>query len=141
MGIVTEQQPDRLAERAGEMRHRAVGHDHQIELRNRGGRVGEIVEMRRKIDDRPALRRGFQLLGGRPFLQAVEPDPGQRESLQETREPLRPPVVLPESRAARPHDADLEPIAYGLEQRGEFRRAIGRRRQVRGRSELMRDQA
>ena len=51
IGHPRQQHPDRLAERAGEMRDRGVDRDHQIERGDGAGGVGEILEFGRKIFD------------------------------------------------------------------------------------------
>lgn len=43
--------PDRLAERAGQMRHGRVGHNDEVEPVDRRGRVREVVQQGGQIDD------------------------------------------------------------------------------------------
>jgi hypothetical protein len=68
--------PDRLADRAGQMRRRGVARDHEVEVGDERRRVGEVVQVRGQVDDLgtgPTARRRLGELGRRrPLLQAVE---------------------------------------------------------------------
>jgi hypothetical protein len=68
VGGERQHHPDRLAERAGEVRDRGVGRDHKIERRDHGGGLAEIAELRRDVGDGRALAGG-EIGGARSDLQ------------------------------------------------------------------------
>jgi len=112
------------------MRDRAVGHQHQIQVRDRRRGVGEVADRRRQIDDRRARRQRLQLGLGRPLLQAIELDIRQRKPLQEEAQGHGAVVVGTKGGAARPHDANLELAAAALEWGGELGQACGVGREI-----------
>src|SRR5258708_622821 len=54
----------RTTKRAGQMHNRGVDADHQVEVGDRGGRVGEVLELTRLVLDGQAQRRGPREIGG-----------------------------------------------------------------------------
>ena len=50
-GIVAIDQPERLAERAGEMRHGGIDGDDQIQILDQRGGIGKIMEVGRPVGD------------------------------------------------------------------------------------------
>jgi hypothetical protein len=68
------------------MRHSTVRHNDKIELCNRRRGIGEIVDKRRQIDDRPTARERIEFLFRRPFLKAVELNAGKRKPLEDSKQ-------------------------------------------------------
>ena len=70
----TVQHPDRLAERAGEMRDRGVDSDHRVQRLDERG-VGKVLELVSSVDQRYAVGRVLPLGGGLPFCSDTEVTP------------------------------------------------------------------
>ena len=112
--MVHQHHPDRPAEGSGQVGHRAVGHQHEVEPLDQRRGVGEIVEQRAGVDDQRIGAQRLQLVEPRPFLQADRAArPGWRQA-QIGGEAGRAVGVVGEGDAARPDDADLEPVAWPL---------------------------
>ena len=128
--VVHQHHPDRAAQGAGQVGHRAVGHQHEVEPLDQRRRVGEIVEQRAGVDDQRIGAQRLQLLEPRPFLQAVELHARDGGEAQVGGEPGRAVGIVGEGDAARPDDPDLEPVAGARQQRVELAAQTLGRRQV-----------
>ena len=125
VGIVRQQNPNRLAECAGEMRDGGVNGDQQIEIGERCGGVGEIVEVAGEIDEIHVDRHVEEIFCGRAFLQRVERRAGNFGESAKLRERNRTLRIARVARAAGPDEADAQASrARRCEMLREFAREV-----------------
>ena len=76
-----EHQPDRLPQGPGQVRHRGVHRNHQVQKRDQRGGIPEIPDPSSQVEEFQPRRGGQSLGGSRAKLQGVElhpRDPAQR---------------------------------------------------------------
>ena len=106
IGRERQQRPNRFAERAGEMHHRSIHRDHQIEEldhRRRIGKIGELIADHRHIG-MGAQRGAFG--GIQVLLETHELHVRHRQQCGEALEGDRPVAIVLVRRAPLPDDAD-----------------------------------
>src|SRR5664279_6290941 len=94
VSVVTQQYPNRFAKRASKMRHRTIGHDHEIKMSQGRGGVSKICKVWIEIDDWSTSWQRGQFADGRALLQTVQLHARQRASLEKAQQALSPPMIL-----------------------------------------------
>jgi len=93
--------PDRSAERAGEMHHRGIDRDDQVEIGDHRGGVAEITELIGKIGNH-ADRKPRDIAGALADLEAEPADPGDFQDRQQPLDRDRAVAVVPCATGCRP---------------------------------------
>ena len=112
VGHPRQQHPDRLAQRAGDMRNRRVDGDDEVERADGGGGIDKVLERRREILDRRFAFQFFQIGRARAVLQARERRARDGKERSEHRQIERTAGVVDMIRVARPDDADPQAFHF-----------------------------
>ena len=104
-----EGDPDRHTEAPGQVGHRRIGSDHQVEMGHDGRGLGEVATAAAgQLDDRQPAGQGSELIQAVVGLQADQPDArqlGQRGKLGQRE---RSPAIQSMARISLPDDPDQE---------------------------------